>query len=46
MLYATLQQQGGRAKLQKSDPRLFTDAFLDGIKLSLDENIKISKKVT
>src|SRR3990167_1437104 len=37
MLYATMQQTGGRAKLQKSDSRLFTDAFLDGIKLTEGE---------
>ena len=33
-LYAALRQTGGRAKLQKSDPRIFTDTFLDSIKLS------------
>ena len=37
MLWATLRQEGGRAKLQKSDPRLFTDAFLDGVKLTEGE---------
>jgi len=37
LMYATLRQVGGRAKLMKSDPRLFTEAFLDSIKLDEGE---------
>lgn len=34
MFHATLKQPGGRAKLQKSDSSLFTDEFLDSVKLT------------
>ena len=37
MLWATLRQTGGRAKLLKTDPRMYTDTFLDSIKLNDNE---------
>lgn len=32
MIYATLKQVGGKEKLMRSDPRLYTESFLEGFK--------------